>query len=217
KGKSRKEKKLINKEINRIKTVLNRRKAFTNAMREARSAVAGLSGEQKRAVNATLDAYGSEHEANGVVVAVGEPTQTGQGMAGIENGEVIIAFRPDELTSNSLFATIAHEGSHIIDAKLEIQYNSPPFGGSLPISGSDIRSRVTSRQTEYDAYSITFLAAKGNNFSGSIGINGVVFYQRGWSEIDERRLNDALGQIGRGPNDQAGTNPANWNVRGRWK
>src|SRR5690606_19471832 len=72
KGKSRKEKKLINKEINRMKTVLNRRKAFTNDKREARSAVAGLSGEQKRAAKRTLDNYASEHEATGAVITLRE-------------------------------------------------------------------------------------------------------------------------------------------------
>ena len=218
KGKSKKEKKAINAQIDRIKQILSRRTAVLNGLKTARQAANNLSGNQRSAVTNSVDVYGAEHENNGVVIAVGDPTQNGQGLAGIEDGSVIVAIRPDQFSADTLFMTLAHEGSHVLDAQMEIRYNSPPMARrGFPISGSEIRSSVTSRDTEYRAYSVSFWVAKGSNYSKSFGIGGSTFYQPGWREIDTRRLDEALGQIGRGPNDQAGRNPANWDVRGQWR
>jgi RHS repeat-associated protein len=116
-GKSKKEKKAINAQINRIKGILSRRTAVLNGMKIAREAANNLSGSEKDAVNATLDAYGSQYQNNGVIIGVGSETLSDQGVTGIEEGSVIVAIRPDEFSADTLFMTIAHEGSHVLDAK----------------------------------------------------------------------------------------------------
>jgi RHS repeat-associated protein len=220
KGKSKEEKKRINAQIDRIKQILSRRTSVLNGMKAAREASRNLSGSERSAVNSAISAYGAEHEANGVVIAVGDETQSGQAIAGIDNNRVVVAIRPDQFKSDTLFLTLAHEGSHVLDGQDEIfsfgtQESCLCMG--CQVSGSDIRSSISARDTELRAYQVSFWTAKGSNFSKSLGIGGINFYQPGWREIDVRVLDQALGVIGRGPNDQAGRNPANWDISGRWR
>lgn len=204
--KDKEERKRLQKEIGRLEKIVERRKEFIAGMKEARTAANHLSGSERDRVNSVLDEYGDPGVDNGVTVALGDETQKNQGLTGIEDGRVIVAFRPDEFTSDTLFFTIAHEGRHIADAWTNI------YGGA-----DSEPHNVTAYQTEFTAYMYTFLAAKGAQYSKDITVGGVTIYQKGWTKIDVVALNKGLDVIYKGPTSQAGRSPANWDIRNQWR
>ena len=116
---------------------------------------------------------------------------------------MIVAIRPNEFTSDSLFITIAHEGRHIADAWTNV------YG--------DEKEKVTKRETEYTAYVVSVLTAIGGRYQNTVNVNGNAIYRKGWTRVDGKALETALGSLGcglsgRGPNGQVGSLKASWSM-----
>ncbi|MFV0388158.1 MAG: RHS repeat domain-containing protein [Pyrinomonadaceae bacterium] len=112
------------------------RQAFKAGLSRGKEAAEsnGLAADQKQKVQESVDSYGNENEANGVVVGIrlnskGEPISSGPRAITRLNGDdtVTVDFRIDG-KSDRLTTTIAHEGRHVADDLAWVNAGHPTGG-----------------------------------------------------------------------------------------
>ncbi len=207
------------KEAQRIQSILDQRQSITNALSEARmstyiGADVGTIQEAEELRNA-LDAYGQPGEDNGVTVGIAQPNTPGYGRIGgvtvVQGGRVLVGFPAYLLSASNpfLFAYVAHEGVHILQAKHWLEDDPLGLCGDL-YDPNDYDSEVA-------AYGVMSTAVRGNKTASNsdIELSGVpptrspvaFLWKRSWQNMDyqsmtanrEAEIQQHLKNIGRTP------------------
>jgi RHS repeat-associated protein len=150
-------------------------------LRRARDAFEVGSTEWQR-LNAALEAYSEEHDANGVVVAfapleddaAARTTPFEQGIPGNINYRV--TFDPEQLGSRNQNAiNTGHEGTHVSD------FSNPLY--------SNPNTPLPFFSVEYRGYQTSGWVARGLGV-GTYSAGGNVIWNRAWREADRHTLAD---------------------------
>jgi RHS repeat-associated protein len=134
--------------VNDLQDILTRRaniRAGFNLSQDIINALANLPIAAD--LQAIKDQYGTENDGNDVVIGIRDAKDTsGVAFTKIENGKRIVAISESEINnSNSLFATLMHEGKHLQQASVYLA-----TGNNLP-----------KWQAEFDAYDNARIIAIG--------------------------------------------------------
>jgi RHS repeat-associated protein len=214
------------KEAARLQIILDSRKAITDALREARSSTY-MSAEigtiqDAEALRAAIDAYGLPGVDNGVTVGVIDPRSRGYstniaGATQVEGGRVVVGFPDLYLTGPGrplLYALVAHEGQHIIQAKRWLD-NDPFSMCGDPYDPSEF-------EVEAEGYYVMATAVRGNKRDKNTGFSfpsvssrtGVaVVYDPAWASqaytVMKANIQGGINQHLRDLGSST-TNPAKW-------
>ncbi len=159
--------------VNQLQTILTQRADIRAGFKLAQKIIDALKpnyGATATALQAVKDQYGTENDGNDVVIGIRDAKSTsGVAFTKIENGKRIVAISEGEISnSNTLFATLMHEGTHLQQA------------GTYLASGNN----PALWQAEFGAYNVArIVAVAGQMASGTLAASAK--YSAGGTQIGQ--------------------------------
>lgn len=177
--------KQANKEKNtgegaRLEKMLKMRAGFVSALKDAKITATNITDSAvRKKTKGDLKAFGKEQDGNGITIAekVSVPgASSGEvGFTRESPGGIVVAFDASEFTSESMFISIAHEGSHVGD----ILYNR--MAGETS----------TRSETEGRAYMVSSMMAEAGRVGSLKLTTGTLLWSSSWAKADLPELRKA--------------------------
>lgn len=173
--------------------IIDRRNEFRNALSKAAADATNksLTEAQRTAIQRSVNAYGTEGQANGVSVAFGKVTEGAAAETGYSKDATgrVNAFTTDEQGKVTAHITVtfggkieedqvAHEGSHVADRQdLGLAFERALQTTNFTLTVDDLPENITKYETEFRAYQVTSAVNQARGTPSEV-------WNRGWSEAD---------------------------------
>jgi hypothetical protein len=184
-------------EEERLQKILDRRAQFRSARKEALQAANNLSSGERISVRAAIAAYGEEGKG-GPTVGVNTSPDAEAGATFVDGNQVVISFSEAEFASNTLFASVAHEGTHVRHANYWLAGGLQTLDNNISVYG-----------TEFAAYEVGTRAVRGSGKYSSYSTGGIELWNESWAAADRdantaAAINRHLNARGRGADSPVG-------------